>query len=322
MILFYTTGSKKNGLGHLSRTISLIKEVLSRNIPYHCLVNNDTTATSLLSKQEIRFSIFKSIETLKDLSPSLIVFDTKQDVAELIKEAKKNKIKTIIIDSLDNNRLNADLVIYPNPHFNFNELDWAKAKGARCGGSEYTIIKPSFIKERIKDNLKLNRHRIVISMGGSDPNKLTELVMDAIAKTNYEDIDVVAGPAFNGLNDIKKLAKKYPKFTVHDNVSDLSTLFSEAGCVITGLGISIYEAAILKVPVIVISNYESDQNDEEALDNFNGIFPLGFYKQVEPDDITDSLHAIFDSIQSHQELADDVGQIVDTKGVSRIVDLF
>lgn len=320
MIAFYTSGSASLGFGHVSRTVSLCKGLQDKNIPFICWVNSNKSAQNFFADHSVPAQVFNSEDDILNSDIKVLVFDTKDDLIPLLKAARKKGIKLIAIDSLNDNRFYADMVIYPNPHFNPNTLDWFENPPKIIRGARYTILGRRYVAVD-RSQLKPNRKRIVVSMGGADPNELTLIALKALLNSRYTDIDIVIGPGFSStmIDQIKKL-KDY-RFTIHENQSSLLPILSEAGCLITALGISIYEAAYLKVPSIVLSNFKSDFQDEKVLDAIEGIFPVGYFQKVTEDDIKDSLHAIYNRADTHSSFCNAVAALIDGKGVERVLDL-
>ena len=63
-----------------------------------------------------------------------------------------------------------------------------------------------------------------------------------------------------------------------------------------------YEAAILGLPSIVISNFERDLADEKRLTQIPGIFRLGHYKTVTTDRICSTIRRVISDPAQHRPL--------------------
>lgn len=288
MIVLYATGSKTEGLGHISRNYTLSAELKSRSIP-HISIINDTI-------------------DLDKLSPSVLVIDTRQDTRDLCEKARSLKIPIVHIDCLSENRFLADVNIYPNPHFNSHGLDWTGYEGRICSGAAYTSIHSRYLTQALSPE----RQRILVSFGGSDPNHLTEKVLPWLADSPWP-VDAVIGPAssFASYDD-------YPFVTFHDHCDSLAPLLAQSGLLITALGITIYEAAFLNVPSIIVSNHTSDSDDEIRISQLKGLFPLGYYAGVQKNVFRNTVQNVIENYDSYSKA---VGTLIDGKGSVRIVDV-
>lgn len=322
MILFYTTGSATEGLGHIFRTLGVIATLRDRQILFHCVIRPDTMVESILQNNQIPFSTANTVDEfdaiLQFQHPSHLVIDTRAELGLEIHCAKSHGITVVHIDCLNSTRLLADLNIYPNPHFNFRGLDWRRYSGKVIGGADYTLVHPRFMQQRATVPPASHRKRLLVSMGGADPNQVTQMVVQSLIGSGIEwPIDVVIGPAFVHKNP---LISESSLVTIHQSPMDLAPLMRHSGVLVTGLGVTMYEAAVLGLPSIVISNFETDREDEKRLTQISGIFPLGHFSTVTPPRLCSTLRRIISDPAQHLKWIEKVGGIVDGNGANRIVD--
>ncbi len=309
MIAFLITGSKKEGLGHIFRTLSLIQILKEKNLPYTCFTNQDPVLSSLIPSHNITELTDHFFETQKAIT---LVIDTRHDMTAIILLAKKHTVPVVQIDCLNNSRLLADINIYPNPHFPYKTLDWTGYSGRCFSGADYTPIHTKFLHTKNHLPQLSERHRILISFGGSDPNHLTPKILGWLESENLPwPIDIIIGPAFTG--NIPKTTG-----TIYQNCQNISPIMAKAGILITSLGTTIYEAAILKLPTIIISNFKEDARDETSLSKFEGFFPLGYYQTMTKIQL---LTCIKKCIENHARNSQQIGTLIDGKGTRRIIDL-
>lgn len=327
MIMLLTTGSSTEGLGHIFRTLSLIAYIqATKTDSYCCVTPTEPQVTTILSTYEINHKEYHNEESLlditKQLSPSHLVIDSRRIFTKTIIQAKAMGIRIIEIDCLHDDRLIADLNIYPNPHFQYEKLSWTGYQGQRVGGAAYTLVHPRFLTARQTIPPITERKKILISMGGSDPNCLTKRVLQWLDQlTPAPHVDVVIGPACPHASDIFAAAKNsaYP-ITCHTDCHDLVPLMSQACLLITTLGTTMYESAVLKLPCIVINNFESDHTDSQQLALLPGFSPLGFYQHITASMLVETINRHIDQPQTLRNMSDAIGAVIDGQGGHRIVD--
>lgn len=320
MILIFTSGSAEEGFGHVYRTVSIVSELKRRLIAVHCIVRFNTQVVGILERNRVEYSCVNSVDEFLGFFSSIdtvsIVIDSRQDLSLEIELTKRRGISVVQIDCLDETRRQADINIYPNPHFMFDQMDWSGYNGKVVGGADYTVIHSRFLEMRSQLPNAIDRQRILISMGGSDPNRLTPLLMTWLEKMSWP-VEVVIGPGMPNGKDLELLSDSL-NITHHSGHDDLAPLMSRSGVLITGLGVSIYEAAVLKLPAIVIQNFERDAADAMQLALVEGVFPLGFFKDVNSDLVRSAVNQVIDNYDHYSSA---VGELVDGLGARRIVDL-
>ena len=256
------------------------------------LIPNSSDLILYLENQNIcnvlKYDINKTPKQIIDLVDKKVglrrirewLIDTKFNCSKLLVALKKSKVFSVLIDNQTNSRLLADKNIYPTLLFDKNDLDW---KG--YSGKIETRI---FFKHNSLKNFnalikrKKKRIQILISFGGQDPKGLTIFAMKSLAQLEKSiKIQVVIGPLFRHRNKIKNVNKTMAnRFEVIENCNDLSRFISNANCLLTAIGTTLFESLHMKTPCIVVSNYRSDVKDENKLRKFRGITMIGHYKKI------------------------------------------
>ena len=218
------------------------------------------------------------------------VIDTKNDCSDWIVFIKNMAIPVTLFDNPTDARLLADQNIYPTPLFDRDDLDWEAYRGIVRSGWDELLLSESIVslKETIDEG---KRNHVLVTFGGTDPNEITLKVMTLCAKISIQvPIKIVVGPSFKHHEKIKNLNQELgARFQLIEDCNDLSEYIANAKCVITAVGVTIFEAHELGVGTIVISNYETDDKDERKLNDIKNIHCLGNFKHVEKDALMDAL---------------------------------
>jgi UDP-2,4-diacetamido-2,4,6-trideoxy-beta-L-altropyranose hydrolase len=173
MITFYVDGGKKNGMGHIYRSINLalvLKKKVKTNflIPGKKTINEKKILINIFKKFnfKLRF-INKNFDTqFKNQGNQCIIFDHPKINIKTIKIAKKKFKQTILID--DENFLNkyeTDMIINQNAYAKKLNYKIKKNKVKKLFGSQYTILKSH---PNIKIKIKKNLRNILLIFGGTD----------------------------------------------------------------------------------------------------------------------------------------------------------
>ena len=124
-------------------------------------------------------------------------------------------------------------------------------------GPEFALVRPEFNIMRAsslahRKNPALNR--LLVFMGGSDPENETAKVIEGIklAKRKWQHVDVVVGQAYPFLDNLKANIIDLGNITLHVQVSNMATLMAEADFSITAGGSVTWEKCTVGLPSFVV----------------------------------------------------------------------
>ncbi len=325
-VTFYTEGGRSAGLGHVARSIALADALSRLGVPVNFIINDCDAVTVLLESTPFTYTLCG----IDDFRPSLdigsvVVVDTKKDFTPLalfLKEAGKSII------AIDNLKLNAlcDSVIVPS--VTFDRARWVecgedlpvKGVSSLYGGSDYVIVAQSFLKRRsgarVFTRTPLN---ILVSMGGSDPNGLSELLVKTLPGIDGIEVSIVVGPAVEISETLRAVIDAPPEnFSFVSGVKNLAPLAASADLVFTALGITVYEIASIGVPSVLIGNYGDDVEEMSKLESMGICRSLGFYKDVTDVAIKKIVRFFRDEREELALIGAKAMAIVDGRGAERI----
>jgi spore coat polysaccharide biosynthesis predicted glycosyltransferase SpsG len=250
------------------------------------------------------------------------VIDTKKPVSGPLNMLRSLGSRTVLLDNVTEARMHADIVIYPSAVFE-NSLDWSGFRGKIYFGASYVPIADSFIKAKTerKEPTDTLRKSILVTMGGSDPNRLTYRVVSALLGSKESmKINVVLGPAFPHDERLDAIERQgYDNIKFIRNCSDLSGIMAESHIAITALGTTLYELAYMGVPAIIISNYREDESDMRAFRKLGTALSLGYHEDVSADAIRTATEGIIADGNIREKMSRYA--VIDGQGADRIVSI-
>ena len=145
-----------------------------------------------------------------------------------------------------------DFIINQNPY-----ADKIKYKANPASdyllGTNYLILRDEFIGKRY--DIRKNIKNVMLTLGGSDDNNLTEEIIMNLLPGNY-NLRVVVGSAFLHADKLKKYENE--KIQLFRNAC-MSEIMSWADVVITSCGTTAYEVASMGVPAIGIAVVDNQE---------------------------------------------------------------
>lgn len=289
-IVVHAAGNGKIGVGHLSRTRSLVAAFIEAEQKVAVIYEGDE---QLIRHYQLAGASYHRvdnhseairlrkmiIEDSSGLQPILVT-----DLLSLDKAAeqlaREQGFRSLI-------HLNDSGIPSYCPDIWVNGDAFASAdtrldkKVIQLVGAAYHIVQPVVSQRRSRPWNKPSVQRVLISMGGSDPDGITEQLA-AIAQTfDWCEFTIVIGPAFNEIRKKQLVALSSPHLNVVTDVFDLSALMVTHDLVITLGGISSYEAMCLGVPVAAIA-WKYLMPYVSGLDKMGLLNSLGEIEQAKP----------------------------------------
>ena len=243
--LFYAAGSAELGYGHLYRILGILNNLKS-NLYYTVFVTND------VQKNFCDIHGIRSTRTLPG-KLDLIVIDSKEDDLpfSIVSILNFSKPLLIAIDTFCSWSARADFII--SPTFYSDQIPKFVERQNFVGGREFVSIRPGA-------DTPLQIRDILVTFGGSDPNNITELVLEAITELNLQEkTNVILGPGYIG--SVFSMKSRFPKVHFYWSVDATIEFVRFANIVITALGTTVNEIEFTKRYGFLIFNYAADELD-------------------------------------------------------------
>lgn len=292
MITFITKHSDLIGLGHLSRCLVLCDYFLKKNHLISFILNKPIPKT-LTKKRKIdvfieenEINIINRVKSFKDIS--IVILDGYSFNNEFEKKLKKIIPKLVIID--DNIKQIYDCNFLIDPNLGSELIDYKKRVSPDTqvlAGKNYSIISPKFFREKNKSN------DILISVGGTDPKKLTLFIMKSLLPlSKKEKFKVILGSRKDYKFPLIRILSLFRKCKVYFEVSDIEELYINSKISIGSGGVSLLERVAIGLPSMIISVSTNQMNSSlKVSKNKAGIY-LGSHKTVKKNTILRELSKI------------------------------
>ena len=300
-IIFRVDGYIELGLGHIYNCITLAFSMIEHDI---LLVTNAQAETGIkkIKETNLPYRVFQREEELKEIidsyRPDIWVNDCLNTTEEYIGRLKMLVPRVVTIEDLGSGVKVADAVI--------NAL-YAEDEPRKnvYSGYKYVCLRDEFQIETPKD-FSSEVKNVVVMFGGTDPSNLNKLVYDAVFSKNgiFKNIRFffITGIGYdNEMNGVVTCSER--NIFVYPNVPRVTKYLSEADLVVMGQGRSIFEAACMGVPAIVLS-----QNERESTHSFaqmeHGFLNLGLGKKVDASLITNTLEWLINTPSVRENMRD------------------
>ncbi len=302
-IAFFVIGNRTQGLGHVSRVLTLLESLNSHHTRVFCTPEQElaiSTFESAFYKPEC-VSIADRMVALERFGADIVIHDELDTDPDQLRAEKAAGMKVVVFEDLGPGQQEADLVF--NALFPEAQTDVSRK---RFFGPDVYCLRDEF-RHAKRNPFRERPERILITFGGTDPSGLTQRVLSCVATHSALPITVVAG---RGLADFDALEKQVAdiagdgrNITLHRDAALMSELMGGADIAFSSAGRTLYELTHMAVPTIVLA-----QNDVEMMHRFasidNGFIFLGKGVEVSDDAILAALQALLSSVELRRALHD------------------
>lgn len=336
-VFIVTEANAAVATGHLMECIVCAQELIETGYEVSFWINNDMEK-GLKERIPCRFQEYhRSIEDDYEVlleqvcrtHPVALLFNLREISEKFLEICQKRILKgtTILcIDEFGHRNLQADIVINPmiDPYY----WDYGQSEAQLFCGAEYLILPKELTGYHEKRKvIETNIHRILITMGGVDPQNYTPRLIEAV-NDYYQDIviTVVIGGGNQHHDEIVAQANRCNgilrnKIDTVRNAAhlDLLEMMYQADLMICAGGNTLHEAACVGTPTIMLPSMPHEVHNIELFAE------KGFGLMVRHiDDIQTEISNCFDYIISDQvrkQMSIMGKQISDGMGGKRVVEI-
>lgn len=349
-ILIRVDASSNIGNGHLMRCLTLARALKKKeyDITFLCNQENKDQIKSLI-KNDFSIIYFNNKANFNDNNDdyqlqdaiacakaiaSLAVFDlcivdhynlSKPWQLRLSKQTKR----MMVIDDLANREHYADILL--DQSLGRQDCDYQKIVPKHClllTGSKYILLRSEFItfrKESINSHLTINKiEKVLISLGGTDPNNITEKVVKALISLKYSipalTAKVILASNAPHISKIKNYSQKYSWITLLIDTQEMAKQMLSADLAIGASGSTAWERCCLGLPTLSIITASNQEFISRKLEDENAHINLGFAKSLTTTNIVKQVMILAEEHGKYNTMVRNSNVICDGLGVQRVVD--
>ena len=196
---------------------------------------------------------------------------------------KKKNFKIIVIDDLADRKYNCDLLLDSTP--GRKKIEYKNLINSKCEllvGAKNFLLREEFINQKKKYLKRKLVKKVLISMGGSDPNNSSEFIIKNLEKVKLNIIvTLIIGKNYKYFSKLKKLIKKFnTKIILKRNVNNMAKLINESDLGITTPSVTALEFCYMELPTMVITASKNQELIANNLHKLGAIIKLGFFKSL------------------------------------------
>ncbi len=337
-IFFRADASPSMGSGHIMRCIALAQACRAHGAAGVTFITSchDKALKQRILKEGFELltipmphpepsDLKKTLKILSDSNGSWLILDGYHFVSEYQLQLLDSGCHLLVID--DTNHLpeyHCDILL--NQNINASELNYSCDKNTiRLLGSKYVMLRQEFLHFRNSSRIiPGNTRKILVTMGGSDPDNTTLKVINALNMLESPELDVkiVAGPLNPHLKSLRNiLSASAFKSCLLTFAKNMPELMAWADLAISAGGSTCWELAYMGLPAVVLVIAENQHRIAEGLHEKGAVVNLGLFNKVSVDHIANTVNALLLDLSMRKNMAHKAKKTVDGSGGRRVINL-
>ncbi|MBL4942737.1 MAG: UDP-2,4-diacetamido-2,4,6-trideoxy-beta-L-altropyranose hydrolase [Colwellia sp.] len=271
------------------------------------------------------------ITAIKKIAPiDLFIVDHYAIAKSWHQRVKPYYQKLMVIDDLANRLLDCDFLL--DQTLNCHKEHYQSLVPEHCQlllGQDYMLLRDEFLalraqakSHREQQSTQLTQANILITMGGGDPDNLSELALLAIEKLHTYLPNVSATLVLSSQSKHIKLLlqrqKKSPWCQLVIDSKNMAQLMLSADIAIGASGATAWERCCLGLPSLMTINAVNQQVIAKNLADTDASINLGWHKNITSDMITTQLKRILASPSSYLTMVKHCFSACDGRGASKV----
>lgn len=315
--------SHQRGMGHLFRGLTLAEGLRSQGHAVHVVMNPDPRAMARAQESPFPLTLVDSLDGETDweraviaaLEPDWWINDRLHTTR---RHAERVVQRGIRLASIDDHGTGADLarvVFLPM------EPEPAETLENRLYGPAYAVLNPLIAHMRSRSDLG-SPARLLITLGGSDTYGVTPRVLEALGRVRSgTEVQVVLGPGFAHERELDEALRGSPsEVTLHRQPAELIPLLAGADLIVCGGGVTLFEAAALGRPTLVVANEPHEEAIAQYLARHEACVPLGHHAERFETRLKQETDRLLGDNASRRAMGARARQLVDGQGLERILE--
>jgi UDP-2,4-diacetamido-2,4,6-trideoxy-beta-L-altropyranose hydrolase len=251
-----------------------------------------------------------------------VVVDGYHFGADFQRMLKSGGVKVLFVDDYAHaSPYSADWVLNQNGCAQSNAYEKREAYTQLLLGLKYCLLRGQFIEwQEWNREIAATGHRVLVTMGGSDPANFTQIALRAVSLLADDsiEVDVVIGAANqNSYPGGKSISRE--KFRLHRDVRSMAKLMASTDVAISAAGTTAWELCFMGLPAILITLAPNQLPIARELSQRQCAIHLGDASDISAEKLAYQLRLLLKSKELRQAFSSNSRELVDGNGARRVV---
>jgi UDP-2,4-diacetamido-2,4,6-trideoxy-beta-L-altropyranose hydrolase len=261
----------------------------------------------------------EAIAHARRLNAAWVVVDGDHFVDDFVAALRFGGLRVLLIDDFGD-RVASSPALILNPNLGASEETYRERgfTGRVLAGPRYALLRPEF------SNAPANHqegpgNRVLITLGGSDPENLTPRIASALSDCGGFELTVVAGAGYPHIAELRAMAA--PDCRVIFDSPNMADLMQEADLAVIAAGGTLWELLAVGCVVLSYSRNIVQKQVMERLAEEHVVVDLGDTADFSPTALVSAVRKLSGSASARVQMSRLGRDMVDGLGASRVVEV-
>jgi len=240
------------------------------------------------------------------------------------KAIRESGYKLLVIDDMAHlDHYHADILLNQNIHasslYYSGDRDTEKLLGC-----EYVLLRREFLKYKDwKREIPDKAKKILVTMGGADPDNVTLKVIKALNFINDSELDirVVVGPTNPNKEALKNAVLHTPCFMrILENAANMTELMAWADVAVSAGGSTCWEMAFMQLPYLVIILSDNQERIAKGVGEARAALNCGWFNDLSENLLSNYIGQTIEDSITRKKYVEKGMELLDGLGVERVID--
>ena len=332
VVLIRADSSQQMGTGHVMRCLALAQagQDAGCRIVYALASCSAGVAERLLAENiEIvnlacepgsRQDALATVEAARSCGSNWIVLDGYHFDEQYHAVIKQAKLKLLALDDFGAlGRYIADIVVNQDPIADEQLYVRREPNTRLLLGSDYTFLRREFrLHPRPARKVPAIARRLLLTFGGSDPDRLTEMALAELESVAVDDFEAVVliGPSNWRAEQLEAVGQGRNKIRLLRNPPDIPEWMAWCDLAVTAVGGTLWELAYCRVPCIALLVSEDQVPATDILQRRGACLSLGIGRNLSPGCLAQTISTLCHDPQRRAALGSSLAAMVDGLGAA------
>ncbi len=260
----------------------------------------------------------KTVALAHRLSADWVAIDGDRFGSDFLETVRAAGFRVLLIDDFANREsFPADLIVNPD----LDDEEPYRKRGATARllmGPSYVLLRREFRQESEKKEIRQTGNRILVTLGGSDPENLTPEIANALAHCSDLEVTVIAGAGYDKADELRKL--KAGNLRVVFNPPNMAQFMKDSDQAIVVAGGTLWELLSIGCAVLSYSRNVMGAHIIRALSQRGVVVDLGETRHFDGAKLLASVKELAASHSVRERMRNLGRTLVDGLGAARVVE--
>jgi spore coat polysaccharide biosynthesis predicted glycosyltransferase SpsG len=252
------------------------------------------------------------------LNAEWIVIDGDRFGVDFLQTVRASGIRTLLIDDFaERASFPADFIVNLDPEAEERIYRKRGATGRLLIGTSYILLRRELREAMPRKEIRRTGNRILVSLGGSDPENLAPTIAAALRQNPELQVTVIAGPGYDKTDELRNV--KASNLRVVVDPPNIAPLMGDSDIAIIAAGGTLWELFAAGCAVVSYSRNDVQARVVRAFSKRGIVVDMGETRNFNPGELASSVDELVND-EGKRETMTRLGRaMVDGLGASRLV---